>query len=68
MLKKFAHIDHIVQATEDKAENLNHSVRLVSAVPYCGQKVALLLEVRFVIQRLLEGFGEMSNIGGIYAM
>jgi hypothetical protein len=49
MLKKFAHIDHIVQATEDKAENLNHSVRLVSAVPYCGQKVALLLEVRFVI-------------------
>jgi hypothetical protein len=49
MLKKFAHIDHIVQATEDQAENFNHFVRLVSVVPYCGQKVALLLEVSFVI-------------------
>ncbi len=69
MLKTFAHIDHIVQATEDQVENLNHSVRLVSVVPYCGQKVALLLEVSFVIQRLSEGFGEMSNFeGGMYAM
>jgi hypothetical protein len=49
MLKKFAHIDHIVQATEDQAENLNHSVRLVSVVPYSRLKVALLLEVSFVI-------------------
>jgi hypothetical protein len=49
MLKKFAHIDHMVQATKDQAENLNHSVRLVSVVPYSGLKVALLLEVSFVI-------------------
>jgi hypothetical protein len=49
MLKNFAHIDHIVQATEDQAENFNHFVRLVSVVLYCGQKVALHLEVSFVI-------------------